>query len=102
MSPDSRKLDSDEMAELQALNMALKRTRLEEAARNPQSSPWVDWIFPLVLVVLVTIFKEHVIQHLWILVFWFIIDVRRRYTEVHNRIDAILELERLNSQLTGK
>lgn len=87
------------VAEELALRIALKRVALEEAAKNPTVSKF-QWIYYVFFGGLLLFFHDHLADYIWYIILLLVIEIRTRSSEVHTRIDAILELERqrLNAQ----
>lgn len=90
---DSNYPSTAEVAEELALQAALKKIRLEEAAKSPDTS-WGFGIFLAVGGAAGMIFlREQLVDHLWILIVAIFINIRSHFLAVHRRIDAIQELE---------
>lgn len=87
------------VAEELALRIALKRVALEEAAKNPTVSKF-QWIYYVFFGGLLLFFHDYLADYIWYIILLLVIEIRTRSSEVHTRIDAILELERqrLNAQ----
>jgi len=85
----------EEVAEQLALHEALKRTRLEEAARNPRLSlgRWAIWI---VAIGLVLFLRDALVENLWMIIILLLVQIETSCGSVHKRIDAILELDILD------
>ncbi len=81
-----------EVEEQRALEAALKIARLEEAAAGPKIT-CIDWIFSVVVIVIVIlVYQKH--PGIWTLVV--LICVQSCYLSIHRRIDALVELGKLN------
>ena len=93
-----RKMQEAEVAEELALNSALKRVRLEEAARSPSISKY-RWTFYVVIGVVLLYFHDDLADYLWYIVLYLLIEIRTNSASVHSRIDAIVELERLRLEV---
>ena len=89
----------DEVTEELALREALKRTRLEEAAKNPELSPSL-WIIYIPVGGLLFYFRGDLVDILWILILFSLFHIESSSRGVHSRIDALLELDRLNKEIT--
>ncbi|MFT3992312.1 MAG: hypothetical protein QM680_12975 [Luteolibacter sp.] len=80
-----------EAAENLALETALKKVRLIEAAKAPTSS-WIGWGFAGVGIVAVILLRGEIVNYLWLVIIWVAISIRSHFAAVHRRIDAIQEL----------
>lgn len=97
-SHDDPKLAEAELAEELALHQALKRIRLEEAAKRPVFSVY-DWIVSgLLWGGWVWFFHEDLARGLWFIIPYLALQIHRSSQAVHTRIDAILELQGLEDQ----
>lgn len=93
-SLDHRSSRQDEIAEELALREALKRTRLEEAARNPGLS-LSKWVIYIIVGIFLLNLGADLIYNVLILFIFVIFHIEGNSRAIHSRIDALLELDRL-------
>ena len=86
-----RHLEAEVTEEL-AHRHAQKRPRLEEAAKRPSES-WYVWAYYGTVCGLLLYFNEHSGRYIWLVALYLLIEMKSSAAAVHNRIDAILELE---------
>lgn len=96
---DHRSSRQDEIAEELALRKALKRTRLEEAARNPGLS-LSKWVIYIIVALFLLNFGADLIYNVLILFLFVILHIEGNSRAIHSRIDALLELDRLKIRAT--
>ncbi len=93
---EAQSTQDTELTEEAALQIALKRTRLEEAAANPTSGSWHKWGLWLLGISIFLSLQGRLVESiniLFIILFLFI-HIHWKVARVHSRIDALLELDR--------
>ena len=85
----------EEATEQIALHEALKRTRLEEAAKNPKVTlgRWALWIVAFGIVLFL---HDTLAENLWMIIILLLVQIEAGCRSVHKRIDAILSLDSMN------
>lgn len=92
MNPPNEHADPAEAAEQERLMTALKRIRLEEDLQSPGFS-WWNAITDAGLIIAFLFYQEKLLP---MIIIYSVINFRRHIASVHKRIDALVELGKLN------
>ena len=80
-----------------ALRRSIEGPSLEQMAKGV-SFQWYGWASYLLIGIMLLVFQDDLVDYIWLITLILLIEIKIKSISVHSRIDAILELARLEME----